>query len=242
MRAIKRTLHRSLRAVTRVPRYVRYGLWICLMLQIIWQNIQHIHSSTAQTLPSPPPVQLLKLMSFGDYLFSAKMLTFWVQSFDTQAGKVLSYPELDYQVLSAWLARILTLDSFSQYPLMMASYVYANVPDQHKKRQILEFIYQQFLLDPEHRWAWLAHATIVAKHRLHDLPLALKYARALNTHPHPDMPFHIREMQAFILEEMGELEQARVLIGGLLVNGKITDPHEIRFLNERLKSLEQAQK
>jgi hypothetical protein len=45
-------------------------------------------------------------------------------------------------------------------------------------------------------------------------------------------------MEIFILEDMNELEAARIMIGGLLQSGTLTDPAEIRFLKERLDRLE----
>ena len=49
-------------------------------------------------------------------------------------------------------------------------------------------------------------------------------------------------MRIFILEDLGEIEAARVLMGGLLASGEVTEEKEIRFLTERLKSLEAAGK
>jgi len=37
---------------------------------------------------------------------------------------------------------------------------------------------------------------------------------------------------------MGEVEDAKALLGGLLASGAITDRHEVAFLSERLKALE----
>ena len=45
-------------------------------------------------------------------------------------------------------------------------------------------------------------------------------------------------MEVFILEDMNELEAARVMLGGLLASGRIADPAEQRFLRERLEELE----
>ena len=41
------------------------------------------------------------------------------------------------------------------------------------------------------------------------------------------------------LEDMGELEAARIMLGGLLEHGEIDDPAEARFLAGRLKELEE---
>jgi hypothetical protein len=162
----------------------------------------------------------------------------WLQAYDSQAGKIVSYQQLNYDVLQQWLAQILRLDPKGQYPLLAASYFYSMIGEPYKKRQMLEFVYQQFFIDPATRWRWLAHAAILAKHRLKDLPLALKYAEAIAAHASPDMPYWTQEMRLFILEDMGELERARLIIGGMLANGQITEPNEIKFLNEKLLALE----
>ncbi|PYU89238.1 MAG: hypothetical protein DMG25_19170 [Acidobacteria bacterium] len=45
-------------------------------------------------------------------------------------------------------------------------------------------------------------------------------------------------MEIFILEDMNELETARLIIGGYLQSGTVKDPAELRFLDERLRQLE----
>jgi hypothetical protein len=163
----------------------------------------------------------------------------YLQAFDYQSGTRVPYRDLDYDRVEAWLAAILELDPSGQYPLLAASRLYAEVPDEAKQRSMLEFIYRQFLVDPDRRWPWLAHATVIAKHRLHDLPLALRYARAIERlATAPDVPLWARQMQAFILEDMNELDAARLVIGGYVSSGKVKDPGELRFLDERLEELE----
>jgi len=83
-------------------------------------------------------------------------------------------------------------------------------------------------------------AALIAKHRLKDLPLARRYASAIQRHAtDPTIPLWARQMEVFILEDMNELEAARVMLGGLLATGRIQDPGERRFLEERLKALDQ---
>ncbi len=78
-------------------------------------------------------------------------------------------------------------------------------------------MYREFLRDPDRRWPWLAHAALLAKHRLKDLPLARRYAQALERHTRArDLPLWARQMEIFILEDMNELEAARIMLGGLL--------------------------
>jgi hypothetical protein len=151
----------------------------------------------------------------------------------------MPYRDLDYDRLESWLARILELDPQGQYPLLAASRLYAEVPVESKQRSMLDFIYREFLLDPNRRWPWLAHATAIAKHRLHDLPLARHYARAIQRRAVADnVPLWAKQMEAFIAEDMDELETARVIIGGYLQSGSIKDPAELKFLEQHLKELE----
>src|SRR6185503_9960847 len=92
---------------------------------------------------------------------------------------------------------------------------------------------------PNRRWPWLAHAALLAKHRLHDLPLARRYAAALDRYTTAsDVPLWARQMEVFILEDMNELEAARILLGGLLESGRIRDADEARFLEQKLEELE----
>jgi hypothetical protein len=146
---------------------------------------------------------------------------------------------LDYARLTGWLRALLELDPRGQYPLFAAARVYAEIPDPARSRRMLEFVHEQFLLDPNRRWPWLAHAALLAKHRLHDLPLARRYAAAIDRHTTAaDVPLWARQMEIFILEDMNEVDAARIMLGGLLASGRITDPGEAAWLKQRLEALE----
>jgi len=146
---------------------------------------------------------------------------------------------LDYARLTGWLDAILELDPRSAYPLFAAARVYAEVPDEARSRLALEFVYRAFFADPDRRWPWLAHAALLAKHRLNDLPLARRYAAAIDRHTRAaNVPLWAKQMEIFILEDMNELEAARILLGGLLESGAIRDPAEARFLRQRMDELE----
>jgi len=56
------------------------------------------------------------------------------------------------------------------------------------------------------------------------------------------VPLWARQMEIFILEDMNELEAARIMLGGLLERGDIRDPNELRFLRHRLEELEKRVK
>ena len=230
----------SQRPLSCVPSRVAALLGAGLLLQVAWHGAQPPPQPRAEDLPPAPQAAVLRLTSLGDPLALSKVLMLWLQVFDNQPGISLPFRDLDYARVEAWLERILDLDPRGQYPLLAASRLYGAVPDPRRQRRMLDFVHEKFREDPARRWPWLAHAVYVAKYQLRDLPLALKYARALADNPgRGEIPHWAQQMQIFVLEEMGETEAARVLIGALLDSGRITDPHEFRFLTGRLRLLEE---
>ena len=231
------------RPISTVPGVVLGLFAAALAAQIVLKTAEPRPAATALDLPDPPPRAALQLAAMGEPIATANMLSLYLQAFDTQPGISIPFKDLDYVKVESWLTSILELDPPGQYPLMMASQIYAQVPDIQKQRQMLDFTYRKFLIDPNRRWRWLAHAAIMAKHRLHDPALALRYARALSEHATASsVPDWAKQMHIFVLEDMGEIETVKILLGGLLVSGTITDPHEMHFLTERLKALQSAEK
>jgi len=230
---------RDARALACVPTWVWLALGLSLAAQLTWQSTRQPAPPAAADLPPPPPVQALRLASFGEPEATARLVMLYVQAFDLGGGNALPYKNLDYRRLTGWLSAILELDPRSEYPLFLAARVYAEVPDEARSRIALEFVYQEFLKDPNRRWPWLAHAALLAKHRLGDLALARRFAAAIDHYTtSEDVPLWARQMEIFILEDMSELEAAKIMLGGLLAKGAIRDPAEARFLKQRLDELE----
>jgi hypothetical protein len=180
----------------------------------------------------------LRIASLGEPGAASRLVAIWLQGFDARGGNLLPYQRLDYSRLIAWLGATLDLDPRGAYPLFAAARVYAENPDPAKVRLALEFVERRFLERPNERWPALAHAALVAKHRLNDLRLARRYAAALERNvTDGSVPLWARQMEIFILEDMNELEAAKVMLGGLLATGRISDPVERRFLEGRLEEL-----
>ncbi len=223
----------------QVPRALLIGLLVALILQLSLRSLNPPSAPKAADLPPPPSANALAITAFGDPIPLAKVLMLYLQAFDNQSGSRTPYQALDYQQIETWLSRILQIDPIGQYPLMAASRLYAEVPDEAKKRQMLELVYREFFKDPDRRWPWLAHAAALAKHGLKDLPLARRYAAAIQTYSlGEEVPLWARQMEIFILEDMNELETARIMIGGYIEKGLVKHPGELRFLEQRLQELE----
>jgi hypothetical protein len=227
------------RPLAVVPAWLWAALAIALAAQLAWNAGRPPAAGRAAELPRPPRPELLRLAALGETEAGARLAMLYLQSFDYGGTNTKRYRELDYDVLAGWLGAILELDPRSQYPLFSAARVYAEIPDAARSRRMLEFVYGEFLRDPNRRWPWLAHGALLAKHRLHDLPLALRYATAVEQKTTaPDLPAWASQMRLFILEDMNELEAVKIMIRSLLANGRISDPAELRFLKGHLEELE----
>ena len=229
---------RDERPLAAVPGILFAALFATLAAQIAWQAAQPKPVARAEALAAPPAVNALRVVSLGEPVALAQLLTLYLQAFDNQPGISIPFRELDYARVIDWLSAILALDPVGQYPLLMATHLYGQVPDPARERLMFAFVHKQFLQDPNRRWRWLANAALVCKHRLKDLPLALRYAREIAERA-PAAPAWARQMHIILLEDLGEVASAKILIGGLLDSGEIKDEFELRFLIDRLKSLEE---
>jgi hypothetical protein len=227
------------RSVRAVPVPVVLALIVALALHMTVRALAPPPSATAAALPSAPAPVAVRVASLDEPVAAAQFLTLYLQAFDNQPGVSVPFRELDYGRVAAWLESILTLDSRTQYPLLMASHLYAQVPDQVRQRLMLDFVHRKFIDDPGRRWRWLAHATLIAKHRLNDHGLALRYAREL-ARLAPQAPGWARQMHIFILEDMGEVQSAAIVLGGLLAAGEVSDPRELYFLTQRLEEMKKS--
>jgi hypothetical protein len=214
-----------------VPTGVAALLALTLAAQVAWQAAGPLRAVGRETLGPAPRAEALRLATLGEPAAAARLVMLHVQGYDLR--------RLDYVHLAGWLRTALELDPRSAYPLFAAARIFAEVPEESRSRLMLDFVHEEFLRDPQHRWPWLAHAALLAKHRLKDLPLARKYAAAVATHARQkDVPLWARQMEVFILEDMNELQAAKIMLGGLLERGEIQDPNELRFLKHKLEELE----
>lgn len=231
---------------TRAISYVPKSIWLVLLLSLFLQCLWHLSFTSLeikrQNLSQPPQSSSIRLISLGDTVSAAKLVMLWLQAFDNQPGVSIPLKELDYDRVIEWLDLILELDNKIQYPLLAAIRFYAEVADEEKQRKMIRFVSEKFIEDPNNRWQFMAHAVYIAKHRIKDMQLALECAQMIRQYARDDsVPFWAKQMEIFVLEDMGELESAMIIIGGLLESGELNDPHQRKFLSQRLKEIEQRQ-
>ncbi len=231
------------RPLAAVPGWILWLLAGAIAAQVGWQSVRRTGAPAASDLPPAPSELGLRLASLGEPAALARLAMVWLQAFDSRGDNAIPYRRLDYARLTAWLRAILATDPRSGYPLFAAARVYAENADPEKARRMFAFIFEEFAHDPNARWPALAHAALLAKHRLKDLPLARRYASAVQRlATDQSIPLWARQMEVFILEDMNELEAAKVMLGGMLATGHVRDPDERRFLQGRLEEIERRLK
>ncbi len=226
---------RSWRAV---PRWHLGLLGVALSAQLLWHS--HFPPPTAPTpwRPPAPSAPLLRALSLGDPIGSAKLLSLWLQGFDWYAGNFQRLSAQDYPRLIAWMSAVLALDPHSQYVLLLASRVYAHSPHPAQQRQILAFVHQAFFIDPARRWQWLLDALMLARHRLKDPDLALTYAQALAAQV-PAVPLSAASLYLFLLDERGQFAAVRAQLAAWQAAGYVDAPTHA-LLHRRLQALRDA--
>lgn len=105
---------------------------------------------------------------------------------------------------------------------------------------MIDFIQRSFVENPQLHWRRMTEATILAKHKLGDLELALLLAEQLANQPvEVTMPHWARDMQIIILSKMNAFEAGIAIIVALMESGSIDDPDEKQFLKGKLLDFQQ---
>ena len=232
-------LHKD-RPVSDVPVSIKILLILALALQLFWHSLQDPVVAKAEDLAAPFSTRTYVMSSLGEPIAASKFLNLWLQAFDNQPGASISFHQLDYPRLTQWLDTSLELDPEGHYPMLVAARVYGSVKNEKKQRIMMDYIFYKFNEDPNKYWRWLAHVIITAKHELKDLDLALKYAHALaEKATGENVPYWARDMKIIVLEDMGQVEAAKILVGALIDSNEITDPYELKFLAQKIAVLEE---
>lgn len=199
-----------------------------------------LHVTTRDVTPpwdvlGPPPSDTaLELLAFGDRELLFRWATLSLQNAGDGGGRVTPLTAYDYGSVVGWLERLDDLSPRSRVVPALAAHYFGQTKDRDDLRRIVNFLARAVPRDPERRWQYLAHAVVIARHRLNDLPLALDLARRLAALPAGDIPLWTRQMPAFVLEGMGETQAAREVMEAILSTHSNLPPEERAFMQDFL--------
>ena len=234
-------MRRGERPMLSLPRPLVLGFLILFACQLLYHHLGRAQMAVNyEALDKPLSALVYRGIAMGSEQLLGYLLAMRLQLHDNQAGRHFRYSLVDYDVLIDWLERISEINLHIEYPLLLASRIYSHTSDPDRLRQILAFIERRFDENPQLHWRRLAEASLLAKHKLHDLELALQMAEKIARQPESvQMPQWARDFRFLLLAELNEFESAIAIIQALLQSKVITDPDEKRFLEEKLSAFQQ---
>ena len=217
----------------------RFRAWlllaICLSANVLYQRLNPPAGFDIVDLGTPPPATAVRLAALGESVFAGYLVTIFLQNVDVPVGRATPLADLDRPALIRWFDLTMDLDPGSGSPMLLATRHYAETGTPAQRRMLLDWVYRRFEERPDQRWPWLVHAVFVARHVLHDNTLAELYAAALRTQvTDPAAPSWVRQMEFLLHADLGETEDAKAILSGLVAAGQIRSPAELKFLESRL--------
>ena len=234
-------MRRAERPVLSLPRPLLLAFLALMGIQILYHHVNQLRFETGyEPLGQPFDAATYRSLSMGSEQLFGYLLAIRLQLHDSQAGKHFVYSQIDYGTLIDWLDQITLVSPATEYPMLLASRVYTTTRDEPRLRLILGFIERRFDDDPQLHWRRLVEASLIAKHKLKDMDLALRLAAKVSAQPaYVKMPNWARDFQFLLLAELNELESAIAMIEALLQTEAVKDPDEKRFLQGKLLDFQQ---
>ena len=186
-------------------------------------------------VPAAPPATLAPLLTLGDEQLLYRSAGFGLQNMGDGGGRTTPLRQYDDRRLEAWLQLLDRLDPRADYLPTLAGLYFGQTPEPADLRRVVGYLSALGARDPAHHWRWLAHAVYLARHRLHDRPLALAIARHLAGLAGAEAPLWVRQMPAFALAEVGEREAARDLLATLLASEPDLPAGEVALMRDLIE-------
>lgn len=209
---------------------------IFLSIQIGFWYKTHKIMPLLGVVPQVPSLTEAKVASLGDEQFYFRFLALYIQNSGDTFGRFTALKNYDYDALTRWFKLLDNLDNKSNFVPAIASYYYSNTQKVEDNKYIVDYLESNYDYNPAQKWWWLSQAVIIANNRLKDKNLALRLAYKLSSSPAENMPSWAQQMPAFILEQMGEFEQALVIIKDLAEKHDNYTDGEINFMNYFIKN------
>ncbi|HWX80479.1 MAG TPA: hypothetical protein VNZ02_10325 [Steroidobacteraceae bacterium] len=214
-------------------------LGLCLAANVLIQRQSPPVWTDVGDLDTPPQLALTRAASLGEDIFAGYLADLFLQNFNVSLGRATPVAAMDRSAVIRWLDLTTELDADSRYPDLLAARHFAETGTPEQRRRMFDWIYQRFQERPNERWPWLVHAVFAARHVLHDDALAQRYAAALRMQvTDPKAPSWVAQMDLLLRADLGEAEDARAILGGLIEAGQIRSPGELKFLESRIAAVQ----
>jgi len=184
----------------------------------------------APAVPPVPTSTALRAQGLGDGQFAFRARSLQLQHLGNLGGRVVPYKDMDYARLERWFRTLDRLDDRAIVVPVTAAFLYSNTQRAADVRHLVAYLADRARARPATGWRWMAHAIYLARYRLEDPDLALRLAGELRRFEGEDIPPWARQLEIFVLRDIGRKDAARALVLGMLEDGAKLPPAERRWL------------
>ncbi len=221
----------------------RLALVVLVLLQFgYWWKTESIRPALG-IVPDVPGRAAMHALAFGDDQFYFRVLAFNLQNSGDTYGRFTSLRYYDFTKLYLWFTLLDELDSRSHMIPSIATYYFSQTQNTPDVRYVVDYLYERSMRDIPRNWWWLLQSIYLAQHKLQDMDLALKVAKALVS---DGVPVFAQQMAAVVHEKRGEMEDALRIMETIRDNVKEIPESDLNFMNyfveERLNKLEEFKK
>ncbi len=210
-----------------------FGL-LCIFQAIIWNFTSH-KLPYLGIIDRPPSVAEAQFISLGEDALYFRIGSIVMQNAGDSFGRFTALRDYDYKILLEWLQFLDKFDAKSTFLPSISSYYYSNTQKISDNIYLIKYLEQYYERNPQKNWWWMSQAVHIALHKMRDRSLALSLALKLAKSDNPALPYWARQMPAFILEQMGEKEQAYIIIKDILSKYSDYSQDEANFMNFFIK-------
>lgn len=197
----------------------------------LWPGVRSV-VPFMEIVPDVPSELTVKALSFGDEQFYFRVLAMEIQNAGDTYGRFTALRKYDYNKLEKWFYLLDTLDPKASHIVALASYIFSQTPKYEDLPHMVRYIEDHSYRDLRNNWWWMSQAVIIANHKLKDKKWALELAYKLAETPDDvKKPIWVKQMPAFILEQLGEKAEALAIIYGIAQSADDLSPGEINFMN-----------
>lgn len=196
-------------------------------------------------VPDVPGTETVKALSLGDEETFFRFLGLNIQNAGDTFGRFTALYQYDFNKLYHWFRLLDTLDDTSNYIPSMATYYFSQTQNRADVKYMVDYLAEHSVDRPSEKWWWIVQAVYLANHKLHDQDLALELAKHLEGVR--DIPLWAQQMPAFAHEKRGEMDEAMLIIQGILNEQKDIKQGELNFMRYfvderigRLKEMEET--
>lgn len=213
---------------------MRAGTWVTaavLFLAVLAQAAVWAAARDAQAawLNVPPVPRSAGALALADPQLAYRATGLMLQNMGDMGGRVTPLKDYDYAALGRWFELSAELDPRAAYVPHLAAYYFGATQDPSQLGPLIDYLARVGAVEAPGAWRWLAQAVYLARYRMGDMARARALAGALSAiaAERGGLPSWARNMEAYVLADMGEKEAATALLLAILAESDGMDPTEV---------------